>query len=139
MITNSLQNKNLDSIGALASGLCLIHCIVTPLIFLAQTCTAVCCDTAPAWWKTIDYFFLGVSFIAVYRSSKNTSKSWISLTLWFSWVGLSLLIINEKFELISISENTIYIPAIILIFIHLYNKKYCQCKGNNDKCCAVSN
>ena len=34
---------NSDLIGALASALCTIHCLVTPFIFLASTCARDCC------------------------------------------------------------------------------------------------
>jgi len=134
MITKYFQHNRSDSIGALASGLCLIHCIATPFIFLAQTCSAICCDTAPAWWTSIDFLFIGISFFAVYRSAKNTSKIWMSTTLWISWIALCLVILNEKLALISLPESTIYIPAIALVLLHLYNRKYCQCK--DDTCCV---
>jgi hypothetical protein len=74
--------KKSDVLGVLASGLCLIHCIATPFIFVAQTCSASCCSVAPTWWSTIDYVFLGISFFAIYWSVQNTSKNWIKYALW---------------------------------------------------------
>ncbi|WP_405604942.1 MerC domain-containing protein [Polaribacter sp. Asnod1-A03] len=123
-----------DSIGAISSILCLIHCVSTPFIFLAQSSLLNCCNEVPSWWKLIDYFFLVISFIAIFRSTKTTSKSWIKPALWVSWGVLFVVIINEKIELLSLSENIIYIPAFSLIGLHLYNRKYCQC--NTDKCCT---
>lgn len=122
--------KNSDLIGAVASGLCLIHCIATPLLFIAQTCSATCCETSPIWWQWIDYLFLLISFFAVYRSNKTTSKAWIGKAMWISWALLFMLIINERFELISLPELALYLPALALISLHLYNQKYCQCNEN---------
>ena len=62
-----------DSLGVAASGLCLIHCIATPFLFAIQP-LIVYADGAPIWWKSLDYFFLLISFFAVYQSAKNTSK-----------------------------------------------------------------
>ena len=53
---------NSDTIGALASGLCMIHCVATPFFFIASACTASCCNMAPGWWQGFDYFFLFPNF-----------------------------------------------------------------------------
>lgn len=123
-----------DSIGAIASTLCLIHCIATPFIFIAQSCTITCCDGAPSWWGFIDYFFLVISFFAVYRSTQTTSKKWIKTSLWASFMLLFLVIANEKNDWFYLADKFIYFPAIALIGLHLYNKKQCQC--NTTKCCT---
>ena len=129
-----LSNQKADSIGAISSTLCLIHCVATPFIFFAQSSLFNFGNEAPVWWKFFDYFFLVVSFIAVYRSTQTTSKNWIKPALWLSWFILFVVIINEKLEILSIPESFIYLPTISLIVLHLYNRKYCQC--NIDKCCT---
>ena len=131
--TMILIKQKPDNIGAIASTLCLIHCIATPFIFIAQSCSMVCCDKAPVWWTFIDYFFLVISFYSVYRSTQTTSSTWIKPLLWFSWSLLFLTIMNEKLAWFPLSEQAIYFPAILLIILHLYNQKYCQC--HNTKCC----
>ncbi|MEO9571913.1 MAG: MerC domain-containing protein [Polaribacter sp.] len=126
-----------DTLGALASAICLIHCIATPFIFIAQSCTVTCChEETPTWWKFIDYFFLIISFFAIKRSTQTTSSKWIKPALWISWCILFFIIINEKFQWLSLSESSIYFPALSLIILHLYNKKYCQC--NTNKCCTTN-
>jgi glucan phosphoethanolaminetransferase (alkaline phosphatase superfamily) len=122
-----------DTIGALASALCMAHCIATPLLFIVQTHTITGNSSIPIWWKWMDYFFLAVSFLAVYRSSQTTSNNNIKNALWITWGALTILIINEKAELFHLPEFITYIIASLLIFLHLYNRKYCQCKSN--KCC----
>ncbi len=124
-----------DTFGALASTLCIIHCVVTPFIFIAHTCAAGGCEAAPVWWKSLDYIFLIVSFFAVERSAKNTSKNFMKPALWVSWFLLFALIINEKLHWLPLPETMLYITAISLAALHIYNLKYCQCK--NDKCCTI--
>ena len=67
---------NSDLIGASASTLCTIHCLATPFLFLASTCSKSCCSGAPSWWLWLDYGFLIISFFAVYSSTKSTAKLW---------------------------------------------------------------
>jgi hypothetical protein len=123
-----------DSIGVIASTLCLIHCIATPLIFIAQSCSFTHYNSVPTWWGYIDYLFLIISFFAVYRSTKITSLKWIKPALWLSFMLLLVVVLNEKNAWFGLNESFIYVPAISLIALHLYNKKYCQC--NQNKCCA---
>ena len=123
-----------DSIGAIASTLCVVHCLITPFIFIAHTCSLGACDTAPVWWKSIDYIFLLIAFISVYRSTQTTSKKIMKSLLWGSWTMLFALIVNEKIKLFYVAETVTYVAAITLATVHLYNLKYCQCK--TDKCCS---
>ena len=131
-----ISKQKSDSIGAIASTLCLIHCAAIPLLFIVQAGASACCSTTttPSWWKFIDYFFLIISFFAIYRSTETTTNKWMKPALWSSWLLLFIVIINEKIALLSIPESAIYIPAIALIILHTYNRKYCQCK--TDKCCT---
>ena len=122
-----------DSFGAAASGLCLVHCMATPFIFVAQAHAATCTEAAPIWWHIIDFLFLGVSFLAVYWSAQNTSKTWVKYSLFISWVILFFVIINEKVGLLHLTGAAIYFPALGLVFLHIYNKKYCQC--DDEQCC----
>lgn len=123
-----------DVVGAVASGLCVLHCIATPFLFIAQTCSVTgCCESSPAWWSAIDYVFVVVTFFAVYHSSKNTGKAWLKYALFGSWVVLSLLVVNEKFDFLHLSEWWKYLAAFLLIALHIYNLKFCNCK--EDACC----
>tara|TARA_B100000767_G_C19673231_1_gene496179 strand:+ start:738 stop:1145 length:408 start_codon:yes stop_codon:yes gene_type:complete len=128
---------NSDLIGASASTLCTIHCFATPLIFFASTCTETCCASAPTWWIWLDYAFLIISFFAVYRSTKSTSKLWIKPALWFSFLALFTFIFIEHNTQLYLSHYYKYSAALSLATSHIYNLKYCQCES--DKCCSNNN
>jgi len=125
-----------DTAGAIASVLCVIHCLITPIIFIAHTCSQGACEMAPSWWKNIDYVFLLVSFVSVYRSTQTTTSKLIKPLLWGSWTLLFALILNERLQLFLIAETITYFTAMALALIHIYNLKYCQCK--TDKCCTTN-
>ena len=126
--------KKPDSIGVMASGLCLIHCLATPFLFMAKTCAVSCCASAPIWWVLIDYLFLFVSFFAVYWSTLSTSNRLIKFALWLSWFLLSFVLINEQMQWVAIPRYAIHLPAFAFVSLHIYNIKYCQCKET--QCCT---
>ena len=45
-LSNTINNKA-DLFGVLASSLCMVHCLATPLIFVVQACTQSCCEAGP--------------------------------------------------------------------------------------------
>ncbi|MDC6366507.1 MULTISPECIES: MerC domain-containing protein [Flavobacteriaceae] len=117
-----------DIIGATASGLCLVHCLATPFLFIAQAGLIAGGEASPPWWGAIDLFFLIISFFAIIWSNKTTSKKWVGYALWACWLLLAFVVLNEKLSLVSLAEEAVYIPALGLVFFHLYNRKYCQCE-----------
>ena len=128
-----LAINNSDSIGALVSTLCLIHCLATPFIFVVQSCAASCCASAPAWWVFFDYLFLTISFFAILKSTKTTQSNFIKYALWSFWLLLLCLIVNESIGIFVLSKNILYFVAVILPSLHIYNLRYCKC--NDNKCC----
>jgi hypothetical protein len=132
--TLNIEKNKADIVGIIASSICLVHCTATPFIFIAKTCSATCCSVAPAWWQWIDYIFLVISLIAIYYSTKSSTKKWINIAFWNSWALLFFTILNESFKVVHIPELFIYFPAIIIVILHLYNHRYCKCSAN--KCCV---
>ena len=125
--------QKLDTVGAIASSLCVIHCLMTPLIFAAQSLTAVHEHSAPVWWQSLDFLFIVISFIAINQSTKNSNNISIKYALWINWFTLFFLILNEKTEWFSLAEIITYIVAFTLAGLHIYNLNYCQCKS--EECC----
>ncbi len=132
MLNKLIQNT--DVLGAGASTLCLIHCAATPFVFVAKACTATCCADTPLWWQSVDYFFIVVSFVAIYFTTKNTTVNWVKIALWSGWTLLLFAVINETLQVILLSELFIYVPAIAIVLLHIYNLKYCKCADNT--CCT---
>jgi hypothetical protein len=125
-----------DSIGVFASMLCMVHCLLTPFLFIAQACSSSCCASAPDWWSALDSGFLLVSFFAVMRSVKTSSNQIVKNLLWIFMITLFSIIINEKIQLFFLPDFVKYIVATSLICVHLYNSNYCQCEKEN---CCINN
>lgn len=126
-----------DAIGVFAGGLCLIHCVATPFIFLAKACTtAACCADTPVWWQAIDYLFIVISFAAIYYATKHTYRRWVRVALWSSWTILVFTILTETLETGWLPESFIYFPALAIIGLHFYNLRFCRCADDD---CIVNN
>ncbi|MEM7372464.1 MAG: MerC domain-containing protein [Bacteroidota bacterium] len=128
------KNATSDTLGAFASALCALHCVATPLIFLAHASTADHHASAPLWWGILDYFFLIISFVAIHYSAKKTSLRWMPFALYFAWALLAGYILIETFHLFHLSHALIYFPAFGLVFLHVYNRRHCRCE--EDDCCV---
>ena len=124
MIQTNLATQS-DWWGAVASGLCLVHCLATPFIFVAQTCSVSCCHDSPLW-RFIDVLFVLISWAAVYWSARQTTLSWMPIALYASWGALMLVLINDQWGSINLGFGR-YIPAIALIVFHLIQRRYGQC------------
>ena len=127
-----LTTKNSDYIGAIAGVLCIIHCIITPLLFLINAELAT--KQALFALQFIGYVFLIISFFAVYRSALNTTNNTVKVLFFLLWGALLFLILNESFGAFRIAETFTFISAFYLSALHIYNIKYCQCKDEN--CCT---
>ncbi len=123
---------NSDTVGAFASALCMIHCLATPIFFIASACSSSCCNASPLWWQWMDYVFLGISFVAIRTASKSSTKQWVIQGLWINWATLFFLIVNAKLGWFQLAQNIKFIPAFALVFLHTYNMKFCKCEK---ECC----
>ena len=127
--------KNSDYVGSCASLLCMLHCMVSPILFMSQTQTVNISLEIPFLWQSVNYIFLFISMIAVYFSIKNSTKLFVKILLATSWLSLSFLIINEGLEGFHFPEIFTYVSASLLSFFHIYNLKYCTC-NEDDECCS---
>jgi len=123
-----------DVVGAIASLLCLAHCFATPFLFLSQSSISSEIQLTPIWWETLDFSFLVISFLAIYRSTQTTTKKIMKYLLWSFWALLFTSILNEKISIINISGIFGDLSAVILSLLHIYSLSFCQCK--NDNCCV---
>ena len=127
-----ITTTNSDYLGAVAGVLCIIHCIVTPLLFVINAELAT--NQTLLVLQAIGYIFLIISFFAVYRSALNTTNNVVKILFFLFWSFLLFLILNESFGAFRISETFTFISAFSLSALHIYNLKYCKCKDEN--CCV---
>lgn len=116
MKTDLLSSKA-DYIGITGSVLCIIHCLVTPVLLMT---TAVLQDEQlRLGYLSLDYLFIGVNIIAVYFATRHHAQPAIKRALWgfllLFAVGIMLEDVNEAFEYLG------YAASAGLVVTHLIN------------------
>ena len=125
--------KNSDNLGILSSILCLLHCFITPFIYISFAGLFTQNEFLSFSWKGINLIFIIFSLVAVNRSTKKTTSQIIKPIFWLSWVFLFFVLLNEEVKFIELPEFVSYISALSLAGVHTYNLNFCGCKDEN--CC----
>ncbi|MEO0734606.1 MAG: MerC domain-containing protein [Bacteroidota bacterium] len=114
--------------GAAASGLCAIHCAVTPLIFAAKPVlesTLGGHDHGNPFWAAFDYVFLVLSLVAVWYSARHTDHQTLKKVLWAAWGVFAIGLLGEAIHL-PFSHWLMYAGSITLVVAHLKNYQHCN-------------
>jgi hypothetical protein len=122
-----------DVLGITSAILCTIHCLVIPALFLLKfwwTDNAV--HTPPTWWGMIDYFFLVLSFVAVYHAASHAGSKMIKRSFWAFWLCLTIAIIFEQ-----TLHWMAYIASAGLIATHFINIKQTLAKNKSGSMIAI--
>lgn len=131
-ISHTSNYSNL--LGAAASGLCAIHCAVTPLLFAAKPMLEHAAAEhghahGSPLWAAFDYIFLVLSFVAVWFSARHTNHNTLKKALWVSWLVFAVGILFEAFHL-PYGHWLMYSGSIALVVAHLLNYRHCRVNGN---------
>ena len=130
-----IASVNSDKMGIISSLFCLLHCAITPILFISKpNVLNTYLEFPELWWRLASLLFIPVSLYAVYRSNKITTNRSLGTTMWLCCLILLATIINEAFEIFSLEEYLSYGASITLGFLHVCNLKYCTCK--DDDCCT---
>ncbi len=126
---NQIKKLNYsDWLGASASGLCAIHCTLTPILFAAKPAIASTMGEhghAHGMWAALDYIFLVLSFVAVWYSARNTTHTTFKWVLWVALAVFTFGLLSEPLEL-SFGKWFMYAGSIALVITHIQNYRYCQ-------------
>lgn len=116
----TLLRQKADYIGITGSVLCLIHCLITPVLVL--TSTLLNHDTLRVGFLSLDYLFIGINIVAVWSASRHTSQL-IRLAL---WSFLVLFALGLWLEDIPGFDYVAYAASLGLVITHLANIRYCR-------------
>jgi hypothetical protein len=121
-VQKSHDHGNADYIGITGSILCIVHCIVTPI--LAVSSSLFMKDTLVEGMHMLGYLFILINGVAVYFATRNTHSLQLNRFLWFAFavfaVSLALEEVSEVFHYIS------YAGSAMLIVGHSLNLYLCR-------------
>lgn len=111
-----LRQSRADYLGITGSVLCIIHCLITPV--LVMTSTLLTHNTLRVGFLSLDYVFILINIGAVWSASRHASAH-IRVALWaflsLFAVGLLLEDVHEGFEYVA------YAASLGLLITHLTN------------------
>jgi len=112
-----LLSRKADYIGIAGSVLCIIHCLITPVLLMT---TALFQDEKlRIGYLSLDYVFIGVNIIAVYFATRHYASPVIKKSLWgfLSLFTVALLLedVAPAFEYLA------YVASAGLVITHLLN------------------
>ena len=85
--------KNPDYLGVISGGLCILHCIATPLLFISNAELAG--HGTPIEWQLLNFAFVALSFLAIRSSAKNSSNSTVKVLFYVFWFILFVTIVMK--------------------------------------------
>ncbi|WP_185285999.1 MerC domain-containing protein [Chryseobacterium indologenes] len=108
-----MKSKILDAVGISAAVLCLIHCIIFPLLLIIPL--------GISHNPYIDLAFLIIGAAVVYRVTKHMTNLWLKFIFCLSILLISISVfVDLVFE---IHIPLIYVGAAGLIIAHIINFK----------------
>ncbi|SHE77662.1 MerC domain-containing protein [Chryseobacterium takakiae] len=106
-----MKTKILDYIGISAAVLCLVHCILFPLLIIVPL--------GISHNPLIDLLFLIVGTSVVFRITKKLESRWLKILFWAS---IGIIAISIGLDLIfHVHSELIFIGAAGLIIAHIIN------------------
>jgi len=106
-----MKSKILDAVGVSAAVLCLIHCIVFPLLMVIPF--------GLSHNPYIDLAFLLIGTVVVWRITRKIRSKGLKGLFWISIVLISISVFADL--IFEVHLPLIYIGAVALISAHLIN------------------
>lgn len=112
-----LLSRKADYVGITGSVLCLIHCLLTPVLLM--TTAVMRDDHLRVGFLSLDYVFIGINIVAVYFATRSGVSMAVKRALWgFLFLFTTAILledVNEAFQLLG------YAASAGLIVTHLVN------------------
>lgn len=110
-----LSKIKADTLGIVSALLCLVHCILLPLLIMGGIMSDYWADHTH--W--MDYLFILLALAAVYFASRSTRESGLRYWMWGSaiWFALSILL-HDMYQLAIVSSA---LASVVLVITHMIN------------------
>jgi hypothetical protein len=108
-----MKSKILDAVGISAAVLCLVHCIVFPLLMIIPL--------GISHNPYIDMAFLAIGAVVVFRVTQKITSRWLKLLFWTSLILIFISVLTDL--IFEVHIPLIYAGAAGLITGHLINFK----------------
>lgn len=107
-----------DKIGMISSILCLIHCLILPIIVIIGGWT----ESHFIDLEILDYIFAVISTFAAYKTLKDLKLKKLRKYFILGWIFFIVGLLSHD----TYFEYLMHLGTIILIFAHWNNLQYCN-------------
>ncbi len=116
MKTDDLSRKA-DYIGITGSILCILHCLITPVLLVSSSLL----QDSPlrAGYLSLDYIFIGINTIAVYFATRHVVSVPVKRSLWGFLTLFSIALVLEHD--MPVFAYVAYAASAGLVISHLVN------------------
>ncbi len=115
----SSWRKNSDLIGIGSSVLCIIHCLLLPILILAGSLSG---DTHR--WAWLDYLFILLATLAVYYSTRRLMSAFLRRGLWLTLVVFSGAIVFHEHHPAALYISVASSLLLVVFHIGSYREKH---------------
>ncbi len=116
MKTDDLSRKA-DYIGITGSVLCIIHCLITPVLLVSSSLLQT--SSLRTGFLSLDYIFIGINAVAVYFATRHVVSVPVKRSLWGFLALFSIALILEHTH--PIFAYVAYAASAGLVISHLVN------------------
>lgn len=121
-VESAQGHGNADYIGITGSVLCIIHCIITPVI--AVSSSLLFKDSLVEGMHLLGYLFILINGIAVYFATRNGHSDKLNRFLWAAFALFAISIVMEEFN--EVFHYLGYLGSFLLIVGHSLNLYICR-------------
>jgi hypothetical protein len=135
MNEKSMSTRVWDKIGICASGLCLVHCLATPILLLLFPATKITLLDSHLFHEIFAVIVVSSIMLAVYPHCKKHGHTDI---IGIALIGVVLVIISIfSHDLpVFVSHGMTIVGSIFLITAHIKNMKVRHGKCASEKSCS---
>ncbi|GAB3498451.1 hypothetical protein GCM10027341_20090 [Spirosoma knui] len=112
-----LLSRKADYIGITGSVLCIIHCLITPILLMSSSLLQH--DELRVGYLSLDYVFIAVNIVAVYSATRHYASPMVKKSLW-GFLGLFIVAILLE-DAAPAFEYMAYAASAGLVMTHLIN------------------
>lgn len=115
----SSWRKHTDLVGIVSAVLCIVHCLLLPVLVLAGSLSG-----EAHRWEWLDYGFIGLATVAVFYATRRLESVFLRRGLWFSLLCFSASIIFHEHHPAALYVSVASSLLLVLFHIGSYRQKH---------------
>ena len=115
----SSWRKNSDLIGIGSSVLCIVHCLLLPVLILAGSLAG---DAHR--WAWLDYLFILLATLAVFYSTRRLKSDLLRRGFWLTLLVFSVAIVFHEYHPASLYVSVASSLLLVVFHVSSYREKH---------------